>query len=470
MMMGKTDVLEKEENFKFQNPLESEKISKLLLKFAIPSVISMVVNALYNIVDQIFIGQGVGYLGNAATNVAFPLVTISMAIALMTGNGAAALYSLKLGAKEEESAAKTIGNAVSVMIISGIGILCLGLIFFKPLLYVFGATEAVMPYAIDYTRIIIIGLPFVIISTGLNAIIRADGSPKYSMYSMLVGAIINIILDPIFIFGFGMGVQGAAIATIIGQFVSLVFSLRYIRLFRNVTISRELLKLDKKIVKTILSFGASSFATQMAITLVQITLNNTIRYYGGLSIYGSDIPLSVMGIVMKVNMIVTSIILGIGIGSQPILGYNYGAKRYDRVRKTYMTSVLAASVFSVAGLLILQIFTQSVVNLFGSESALYNEFAIKSFKIFVSGMFLVGFQIVSSIYFQAVGKPLKSAFLSLSRQAFLLAPLVVIMPIMFGIEGILYAGPLADIVSAAITAVFITKEIKNLNKMQQEEI
>ncbi|MGB5822725.1 MAG: MATE family efflux transporter [Proteocatella sp.] len=450
------------------NPLENENISKLLLKFAIPSVISMVVNALYNIVDQIFIGQGVGYLGNAATNVAFPLITIAMAIALMTGNGAAALYSLKLGAREEETASKTVGNAISMMIISGLGMLCMGLIFFKPLLYIFGATEAVMPYAIDYTRIIIIGLPFVITTVGLNAIIRADGSPKYSMYSMLIGAVINIILDPIFIFVFHMGVEGAAIATIIGQFVSLLFSLKYIRAFKSIKVTKDIFRLDKKIIGTIISFGASSFATQMAITLVQITINNTIRHYGALSIYGSDIPLSVIGIVMKVNMIIISIILGIAIGSQPIWGYNYGAKRYDRVKKTYKISVLIASVFSFAGLLVFQLFTQNVVNLFGSESLLYNEFAIKSFKIFLSGMFAVGFQIVSSIYFQAIGKPLKSAFLSMSRQAFLLAPLVVIMPMIFGIEGILYAGPMADIMSAVITSIFIIKEMKNLNIMQEE--
>lgn len=461
-----TETADIKNSFKPQNFLESEKISKLLLKFAIPSVISMVVNALYNIVDQIFIGQGVGYLGNAATNVAFPLVTISMAIALMTGNGAAALYSLKLGAKEDSTASKTVGNAISMMIISGACMLCLVMIFFKPLLYMFGATEAVMPYAIDYTRIIILGLPFVITTVGLNAIIRADGSPKYSMYSMLIGAVLNIILDPIFIFGFHMGVEGAAIATIIGQFISLLFSLKYIKGFKNITVTRDIFKLDRKIIGTILSFGASSFATQMAITLVQITINNTIRHYGALSIYGTDIPLSVIGIVMKVNMIIISIILGIAIGSQPIWGYNYGAKRYDRVRKTYKISVLIASVISVAGFLVFQFFTPQVVSLFGSESELYNEFAIKSFRIFLSGMFAVGFQIVSSIYFQAIGKPLKSAFLTLSRQAFLLTPLVLIMPLMFGIEGILYAGPMADIISAVITWVFIMKEMRNLGIKQ----
>lgn len=445
------------------NPLGTEDISKLLVRFAVPSVISMLVNALYNIVDQIFIGRGVGYLGNAATNVAFPLITISMAIALMSGNGTASMFSLKLGAKKEETAQKTVGTGIVFMFISSIAILIFGLTFFKQLLYLFGATEAVMPYAIDYTRVIILGLPFLIMSTGLNSIIRSDGSPRYSMYSMLVGAALNIILDPIFIFKFNMGVQGAAIATVISQFVSFVFSFRYLFKFKSVSLYKSLFKIDGDILRSILMLGASSFITQMAISIVQITMNNSIRYFGALSIYGSDIPLSAIGIVMKVNMIVISIILGIGIGSQPIWGYNYGAKNYERVKQTYKLSVFSATAVSFIGFIIFQVFTKQLVGIFGSESQLYNEFAIKAFRIFLSAIFVVGFQITSSIYFQAIGKPLKSALLSLSRQVLLLAPLVIIMPYFFGINGILYSGPMADIISSIITFLFAAKEMKNLN-------
>lgn len=445
------------------NPLGTDDISKLIIRFAVPSVISMLVNALYNIVDQIFIGRGVGYLGNAATNVAFPLITISMAIALMSGNGTASMFSLKLGSKENETAQKTVGTGIVFMFISSIVILILGLTFFKQLLYLFGATETVMPYAIDYTRIIILGLPFLIMSTGLNSIIRSDGSPRYSMYSMLVGAALNVVLDPIFIFKFNMGVQGAAIATVISQFVSFAFSLRYLFKFKSVNLYRELFKIDGDILRTILMLGASSFITQMAISIVQITMNNSIRYFGALSIYGSDIPLSAIGIVMKVNMIVISIILGIGIGSQPIWGYNYGAQNYERVKQTYKLSVFSATAVSFIGFIIFQVFTKQIVGIFGSESQLYNGFAIKAFRIFLSAIFVVGFQITSSIYFQAIGKPLKSALLSLSRQVLLLAPLVIIMPYVFGINGILYAGPMADIISAIITFGFVAKEMKNLN-------
>lgn len=466
-MTSETGLTDKNIQKKHVSPMESEKISGLLIKFAIPSVVSMVVNALYNIVDQIFIGQGVGYLGNAATNVAFPLVTITMAVSLMTGNGAAALYSLRLGAKDRQSASDTVGSAVGIMIVTGMLLLISGLMFFRPLLSLFGATDAVMPYAVEYTRIIIIGLPFMVVSTGLNALIRADGSPKYSMYSMLAGAAINIVLDPLFIFVFDMGVAGAAVATIIGQFASMLLSLRYLSMFKNVIIKREIFRIKKDVAKKIFSFGASSFVTQMSITLVQITINNTIRHFGAMSVYGTDIPLSVIGIVMKVNMVVTSVILGIAIGSQPIWGYNYGAGRFDRVRKTYRISIMSASVFSITGFLVFQIFTPQVVGIFGSESQLYNEFAVMAFRIFLSGIFVLGFQITSAIYFQAVGKPLKSAFLSLLRQALLLAPLAFILPSIYGLEGLLYAGPVADITSSVVTAGFILYEMRKMKRMDK---
>ncbi|MGL4344675.1 MAG: MATE family efflux transporter [Cellulosilyticaceae bacterium] len=453
------------------NQLGTEKVGSLLIKFAVPSTIAMLVNAVYNIVDQIFIGQGVGYLGNAATNVAFPLVTISIAIALMIGNGGAAFYSLRLGEGKEEEAAKAVGNSIVSLLIAGVGLCILGSCFFEQLLRLFGATDKVMPYAIDYIRIIIIGMPFAITSTGLSSMIRADGNPRYSMNAMLVGAVINVVLDPIFIFGLGMGVKGAAIATIIGQVVSFVLMICYIPQFRSIKIHKNIFKLDGYIVRTVLLYGISSFITQIAITLVQIVMNNTLKYYGAQTVYGSEIPLSVVGIVMKVNMILNAFIIGIATGAQPILGYNLGARQYHRVKQTYWCAAGSATCIAILGFICFQFFPHYVVAIFGSENALYNEFALKCFRVFLGAVFVVGFQIVSAVYFQAVGKPIKSAILSLSRQVLFLIPLILILPIRFGIDGALYAGPIADVLAVLVTSGFIYREIKHLpNQDETREI
>ena len=446
-----------------KNPFETENIGKLIMKFAIPCVISLVVNSLYNIVDQIFIGQGVGFLGNAATNMAFPLVTISMAFALLLGDGCAAYLSLKLGAGDRDSAARGVGNTLSMLGIAGLFFLIFGLVLMKPLLYLFGATEVVMPYAMSYTSVIIIGLPFVIMGTGLNSIIRADGSPKFAMVSMLVGAALNTILDPIFIFVFDMGVFGAAVATIIGQIATFCISFCYIKRFKNIQFTPELLKIKSSVAKTVMAFGASSFIIQMAITLVVIVMNNTLSYYGAMSVYGSEIPLSALGIVMKVNQILMSVLIGIAAGSQPIIGYNYGAGNYERVKKTYLISVSIATGCALIGFCMFIFFPQSIINVFGQEEALYNQFALKCFRIFLMMCALNGFQIVSSTFFQAIGKPVKAAALSLSRQILFLIPMLIVLPKIFGVEGALYSGPVADFAAFLLAAFFIAHEMRNLN-------
>lgn len=447
---------------------ETEKITKLIRKFAIPCVISLLVNALYNIVDQIFIGQKVGYLGNAATNVVFPITVISMAFALLIGDGGAAFLSLKLGERKRQEASKGVGNAITVVSIVGVLFLIFGVMFQNQLLELFGVTDGVREFAQSYMKYIIIGLPFLMFTTALNSIIRADGSPKFAMISMLIGAILNTILDRIFVFNFEMGVEGAAIATVIGQVVSFIITLSYMRRFKSVDVNKETLKLDGNIVKHFTSLGVSSFITQSAISLVCIVLNNLLAFYGAQSVYGSEIPLSALGIVMKVNQILISIIVGIAVGSQPIIGFNYGAKNYARVKKTYLYAIGMATVVTTIGLVMFELFPQCIVNLFGQGEALYNEFAIKCFRIFLMLCICNGFQITSGIFFQAIGKPIKAILLSLSRQVILLIPAALLLPRFLGIDGILMAGPVADGIAFCIAGILIIKEIKLLNRKTKE--
>ena len=294
-----------------ENPLGYKSIPSLLRGFAIPSIIAMLVSSLYNIVDQIFIGQGVGYLGNAATNVSYPLTTICLAIALLIGIGSASRFSLYLGAGEKEKAEKVVGNGICMMAASGIIYAVLTEIFMTPLLTAFGATAEVMPYAETYSRIVALGMPFLIITNGMSNLARADGSPKYSMTSMLIGAVINTILDPLFIFVFDLGVAGAAWATIIGQFFSFVFAALYIRKFKNIRLSRRDIGLSLKECAQTASLGMSNSLNQVAITFVQIVLNNSLTYYGAMSAYGKEIPLAACGIVMKTNAILLAVIIGI---------------------------------------------------------------------------------------------------------------------------------------------------------------
>lgn len=452
-----------------QSPFATEPIGKLIVKFAVPCVISLLVNALYNIVDQIFIGRGVGYLGNGATNVVFPITVIALAFALLIGDGGASFFSLKLGQGDTKSAQKGVGNAI--IMVTGIGILLtvLALVFLNPILHVFGVTEKLLPLAQDYGYIIVLGLPVTMISTALNSMIRADGSPQFAMFSMLLGAVINTVLDPIFIFPLQMGVRGAALATIIGQFASFLVSVLYIRHFKNVKINKDALKLESRICSKVLGFGISSFITQMSITVVMAVTNNVLAAYGAQSQYGAEIPLTAMGIVMKVNQIMISILVGIAAGSQPIIGYNYGAGNFKRVKKTLGIAITGATIVTVIAFLIFQFAPMSVVSLFGSEEGLYNEFAVKCFRIFLMFCILTGFQTVSGIYLQAVGKPVKAALVSLSRQIVFLVPAALILPIFFGVEGVLWAGPVADVMAFILSFVFIAIEFGALKKDRTPE-
>lgn len=463
----KEEVLENEVEEK-KSPFETEKIIKLVSKFALPCVISLVVNALYNIVDQIFIGQAVGYVGNAATNVVFPLTVIAMAFAVLIGDGTAAFLSLRLGEGKKEEASKGVGNALILISIVGVLFLFLGIVLKEQLLTLFGVTQAVHDLAVNYMKYIVIGLPFMMVVTMLNSVIRADGSPRYAMVSMLSGAILNIVLDYLFLFRFSMGVEGAAIATVIGQVVSFVISILYLRKIKTIDLNKQTIKPNKDIIKGICSLGISSFITQMAITIVMIVMNRSLSFYGAQSIYGSEIPLSALGIVMKVNQILISIIVGIGIGSQPIIGFNYGAKNYTRVKKTYFTALAIVTIATSIGLILFEIIPQVIVNLFGQEEGLYNEFALKCFRIFLMLCICNGIQITSGIFFQAIGKPLKSIIISLSRQILFFVPLALFLPKFFGIDGLLYAGPVADGMAFLVAGCFIFFEMKKIVRLEKQ--
>ena len=459
--------MEKEENI-----LGTEKIGKLIRKFSIPCIISLLVNSLYNIIDQIFIGWGVGYIGNGATNVVFPLTMIGLALSLMFGDGASAYLSLKLGEKKKDEAAKGVGNAVAISSIISIIFCAITLIFLPQLLTMFGCTETLREYALKYGSIIAIGLPFSMIGTTLNSIIRADGSPKYSMTSMLTGAILNTILDPIFIFVFKMGVEGAAIATVISQIATFILNVIYIKKFKSIKISKESLKLKARIVKNVAMLGISSFITQMSIVFVMAAENNLLGKYGMESKFGSEIPITVLGIVMKISQILNSIIIGIAAGAQPIFGYNYGAGKFDRVKKALKIVLGTSVIISTFAFILFQAIPDKLIAIFGSGDENYIEFACLTFRTYLMLCICNGIQIPSGIFFQAIGKSIKSAILSISRQIVFLIPAMIMFSHFFGLRGVLFAGPFADGLAFILASTFLVKEVKNLKagNVKQKEL
>ncbi len=445
-----------------ENILGKEKIGKLIRKFSIPCIISLLVNSLYNIVDQIFIGWGVGYLGNGATNVVFPLTMICLAFALMFGDGTSSFLSLKLGEKKQKEAEKGVSSGVISSIIIAIILGVATLIFLPQLLTLFGCTDALREYALSYGGIIAIGLPFMMIGTTLNSIIRADGSPKFAMTSMVAGAILNVILDPIFIFVFEMGVEGAAIATVISQILTFTMNILYIRKFKSVHFDRTNFKYEFSTSRKIAMLGISSFITQMSIVIVMAVENNLLKKYGAESEFGSEIPITVFGIVMKISQILNSIIIGIAAGSQPILGYNYGARKYDRVKKTLKIVLGVSLVISTIAFILFQTIPDKLILIFGNGNSKYIEFACLSFRTYLMLCIVNGIQIPSGIFFQAIGKSVKSALLSSSRQVLFLIPAMIIFTSIFGIKGFLYSGPVADGLAFCISAILIAVEIRSL--------
>lgn len=447
-----------------ENPLGVRPIKGLLFSFSIPAIISCLVNSVYNIVDQIFIGQGVGYLGNAATTIAFPLMTIIMAFATLIGSGGSAYAALRLGEGRKREALLTLNNLLVIAIGLGILLAATGLIFLKPILTLFGATETTMPYAIDYTSIVLMGVPFSVISIALSNMARTDGHPRMSMYGILIGAALNTVLDPIYIFVLDWGVKGAAIATITAQFVSTVVLCYYFLKKGRMRFTRRYMKPVGRVWYKIFSLGISSGITSLVACIMQVVMNNSLVYYGNQTEITGDVALSAMGIVMKIAMILASVCIGFGIGAQPILGFNLGAKKYARVRHTYLLAVSIATGSILIGWAVCQLAPHLVLSLFGKENQTFTDFAVRCLRIYLGGIFCAGFQIVSTNYFQATGQPLKASLLSMLRQLILLIPLLLILPLFFGLNGLLYAGPCADIGSAVIVALFILPEMRKLNR------
>lgn len=449
--------------------LGKEKVSKLLLKFSIPCILSLLISSLYNIVDQIFIGNSeLGYLGNAATSIVFPITIISVAFAWAIGDGSAAFLSLCQGRKDTKNAHIAIGNGILINFIISIVFVVLGFIFMNNLLFLFGASDVTLPIAQDYFRIILIFIPVYMLANGMNAIIRADGSPGFSMLSTLVGAITNIILDPIFIFVFKWGIKGAAWATVIGQCLSLIISIVYFTKTKTFKLSSGSFKINFGIFSNVVKLGISTFITQMSIVVISLVCNIMLAKYGAKSKYGIDIPIAVIGICMKVFTIVINIVVGIVLGAQPILGYNYGAKQYDRVKKTFKLVMISTVIVGLISMIIFELCPNVIIKMFGTESDLYMEFAVKTFRIFLFFIVFTCVIKVSSIFFQAVGNPIKASIVSLTRDIVFFVPLVIILPIYMGVEGTLYAAPVADILGIIITVTLLIIFFKKLKEEKDE--
>lgn len=460
---------------KTNNYLGTEKLSKLLLKFAIPCVTSLLIGAIYNMVDQIFIGNSeLGYLGNAATGVSFPVICIANACAWCIGDGAAAYLSLCGGRNDTETAHKAVGTGILGSFIVSVILSVVCLIFCKPLMELFGASVNSIDLAVDYFQIIALFFPCYLLFNVLNSMIRSDGSPAYAMISMVVGAVLNVILDPLFIYVFKWGIKGAAWATVIGQTVSVILSGIYFIKPKTFKLSKESFKPDLKVFLAIIKLGFSVFLTQISIVIVNIICNVTLKKFGGLSIYGEDIPMSVFSIQTKVVTIVINIVVGIVLGAQPIFGYNYGAGNKDRVKKLFSMVMMYSVGVGVLATLLAQIFPRQIIGLFGGGSELYFEFAEKTFRIYL--MLIIGMCVVkvAAIFFQSIGKAGRAAIASLIRDILIFAPNAIVLPIILektnpgtGIMGLLYAGPIADAVALIVAIILFITFFKKYNNKEK---
>lgn len=436
----------------------TEKVSKLLFSFSLPAVAGMMVNALYNIVDRIYIGniKGIGNLAIAGVGVVFPLMIISFAFAIMTGLGAATNISINLGQKNKERAEKYLGTATSFGFIIGIILTILTLASLDKIVYFLGASPQSGIYAIEYMKVIALAFPITIVGYITNAAIRSDGKPKFSMFTLLIGAIINIVLDPIFIFGLNMGVRGAAIATVISQVISAVWTIYYFKSkFSVIKLKKENLNLDKEIIKSICLVGLGPFALQLGQSLVFFLLNSTLKRLGG------DPAVGAMTIVNSIVSFLIMPVFGINQGLQPIAGYNYGAKKYDRVRDALKTAIMAASFLTCTGFLMIQLFSKNIIHVFSRNPELV-ELSSYGLKMTTLMLPIIGFQIVSAVYFQAVGKAKTNLFLSISRQILFLIPIMLVLSSMFGIKGVWISAPVADFLAFMVTFYFIKREMSLL--------
>ncbi|MBM7855549.1 putative MATE family efflux protein [Desulfohalotomaculum tongense] len=442
--------------------LGEEKVSKLLIKFSIPAITGMLVNALYNVVDRIFIGNGVGPLGIAGITIGFPIMLIVIAFAMLVGFGTTSLISIKLGEQKKAEAELIMGNGMVLLILISVIISAAGLFFINPLLQLFGASETVLPYARDYMSIILCGTIIMSIGFGMNNFIRAEGNPKIAMYTMLIGAVLNILLDYIFIFIFQWGIQGAALATVCAQAASAAWVLNYFWSGKS-TLKLRLssLRLRFSIAASIAAVGSAPFAMQIAASLLNVIINNGLNYYGG------DAAVAGMGVINSIMTLVLMPVFGINQGAQPIIGFNYGARKFHRVKKTLKLAMMAATVIVSTGFIITRLYPEQLIALFNQDAELIS-FGTRALHISLILLPVIGFQVVGSSYFQAVGKSKQAMFLSLSRQVLILIPLLLILPRFYGLNGILFALPISDLCSSLLTAAWLLVEFKNLNREQRK--
>ncbi len=444
-----------------ENILGTRPVNELLRQFAIPSIIAMLVGALYNIVDQFFIGQAIGELGNAATNITFPLTTACISIALMFGIGGSSNFNLTMGEGKPEKAKFFIGNAVTMMLALGVLMMLAVLLFLDPILLMFGSPDEVLPYARTYARIISLGFPAAILSAGGAHILRADGSPQMTMIVNIIGAVTNTVLDALFVFGFHWGMAGAAAATIIGQYVATGLVLWYLPHFKTVKLTRDTFIPRADAIRRTVSLGMAPFLNQITFLIVQVLMNNSLKHYGALSEYGESIPIAVAGIVMKVFQLAGSFVIGLSQGLQPIASFNYGAGNYGRVKKAYLSAIKAGAIICLIAFALFQLFPRQILSIFGEGSDLYFAFGVRYIRIFVFFVCLFFMQPITSNFFTAIGKPKKGIFLSLTRQIIFFIPLLLILPIFLGIDGVIYTGPIADFTAAAVCFFMIRQELSH---------
>lgn len=462
-----------------QSYLATERVGKLMGKYAVPCIISLLVGALYNIVDQIFIANAdyLGSYGNAANTVVFPLTVIALSIAVMIGDGCCAFVSISLGEKKPENATRSVGNSVLLCVISSIVLTAIYLIFADPILTAFGGRVNAETFALskEYFFWIALGIPFYMFGQAMNPIIRADGNPKFAMISTLAGAIINIILDPIFIFGCKWGMMGAAVATVIGQIATAILAVWYLLRAKIVKPAKIDFNLNGMIVGKTLSFGLCSFLAQISLVAAMAAINNMIRKYGAMdSIFGQEqfaqIPMAVVGIVMKFFQIVISIVIGMAAGCIPIVGFNMGAKMFDRVKKLFSKLIIAEAIVGAVALVIVEFFPNVLIQIFGAanESVYYTDFAVKAFRIYLCMMIFACVNKATFIFLQAMGKAVESTMLSMVREIVFGVGFALILPLFFGLDGVLYSMPVSDILTAVISAILIVRTYRQLDRAKKQ--
>lgn len=448
------------------NPLGTEKISKLLVQFAIPAILSSLLGAVYNLTDQAFIGQKIGYLGNAATTVAYPITIVCGAVGLLFGIGATVHFNLLQGKGKTGEALRYGANGISALVASGLSLMVLTLVFTTPILYLFGANEEVLPYAQSYLRITALGIPFLLLTNGGTLLIRADGSPRYTLLCSVVGVGANILLDFLFLYPLGMGVEGAALATILGQILSAVLVVRYLGHMKTGTLKKEDFAIRKDRVGDMVKIGAAASLNQVAMLLSQVVQNSSLRHYGDLSVYGSSEVLAAAGVAAKVNMIFYSVIIGFSIGCEPIMGFNYGARQFDRVRETYRKTLLFVVIIGAVEFACFWLFPNQLLSVFGEGTAAYGAFAVRYMHIFLFMVAINGVAPVTMNMLSSTGNAKRGTIISLTRQIFLFIPLMLVLPLVWGLDGLLYAAPTADLLAMIIALAVVRPELRKMREWQ----